>query len=85
MLSIVGYKDFRDGVIPHLAEMTAVVDGWEWQNRLEFEWLEKKAWLLKKGEAWGEFLEPKLMKAKAEVTEVSVDKLLPDTLFEPRQ
>lgn len=84
MLSVVGYKDFRDDAFPHLVEMAAVVDGWLWQNRMEFEWVEKKAWLLKRGEAWGEFLEPKLMKAKVEVREVSVDQPIPDSIFEPR-
>ncbi len=85
MLSVVGYKDFHDGIVPHLVEMTAIVDGWIWQNRMEFEWVERKVWLLKRGEAWGEFLEPKLMRAKVDVKEIAVDKPIPDYLFEPRK
>lgn len=85
MLSVVSYKDFHDGSVPHLVEMTAIVDGWVWQYRMEFEWVGRKVWLLKKGEAWGEFLEPKLMRTKVEVREVAIDKPIPDYLFEPRK
>ncbi len=82
-LSVIGYKDYRDGA-QRLVEMTAVVDGWEWQNRLEFDWVKKKAWLFQKGGAWGEFLKPGLNKATAEISKVGVDEPFPDTLFEPR-
>lgn len=84
-LSVISYKDFRGSAAPHLVDMMTVSEGREWRLRLEFEWVNKKAWVFKKGEGWGEpFLAPKLLRSRAEVTDVSVDEPLPDSLFEPR-
>ncbi len=82
-VSVVSYKDFRNEPAPKLVEIVSVVDGWTWVMRLEFEWWAKKAWVLKQGEGWGEFLEPGLMKAVAKVSDVRVNAPLPEDLFKP--
>ncbi|MCS3918124.1 hypothetical protein Q2T83_16565 [Fervidibacter sacchari] len=51
---------------------------------MDFERCAEKAWLLKRGEGWGEFLEPRLTKCETEVNDVQVDKPVPDELFEVR-
>ncbi len=91
VVGIVSYKDFRDEPAPKRDEpapkrvdLTCIVGGWTWTLKMDFEWHAKKVWLLKQGEGWGEFLEPGLMKCEVEVSDVQVDKPIPDELFETR-
>ena len=84
VVGIVSYKDFRDEPAPKRVDLTCIVGGWTWTLKMDFEWHAKKVWLLKQGEGWGEFLEPGLTKCEVEVSDVQVDRPLPDELFETR-
>jgi len=84
MVGIVSYKDFRDEPAPKRVDLTCIVGGWTWTLKMDFGWHAKKVWLQKRGGGWGEFLELGLTKCETEVSDVQVDKPVPDELFEVR-